>query len=85
MTEITVRNSAPFIERDYRHGGKFQWVRETVVNAIEANATYIEYGVEWQGITKNNVYRRAIIDNGDGMTPDELRSFSAIMVVVANR
>ena len=28
-----------FIDRTYREGGTFQWVRETFVNAIEAGAT----------------------------------------------
>ena len=39
-----------FIDRTYREGGTFQWVRETHVNAIEAGATRIEYGVEWQAV-----------------------------------
>ena len=32
---------APMVERGYREGTKFQWVRETAINAIEAGATKI--------------------------------------------
>jgi hypothetical protein len=64
-----------FIERTYREGGTYQWVRETLVNAIEAGATRIEYGVEWQAVESNGVYRRVIADNGKGMTGPELVEF----------
>ncbi len=64
-----------FIERTYREGGAFQWVRETVVNAIEAGATRIEFGVEWQAAESKGVYRRVISDNGKGMRRDELVEF----------
>lgn len=55
-----------FIERTYREGGAYQWVRETLFNATEANATRIEYGIEWQAVENRSVYRRVIADNGDG-------------------
>jgi hypothetical protein len=64
-----------FIERTYREGGTFQWVRETLLNSIEAGATRIEYGVEWQAVESKGVYRRVIADNGKGMSPDELVEF----------
>jgi hypothetical protein len=64
---------APMIERGYREGTKFQWVRETAINAIEAGATRIEFGVEWQAVNARGVYRRMIADNGKGMTPEELQ------------
>lgn len=63
------------IERTYREGGRYQWVREVAVNALEAGATRIEFGVEWQAVQHKGVYRRTIIDNGKGMTADELVSF----------
>jgi hypothetical protein len=65
----------PMIERDYRMGKQFQWAREVVANALEAHATRIEFGVEWQGVQAHGVYRRTIADNGDGMTPEELKEF----------
>src|SRR5215469_7568819 len=63
---------APMVERGYREGTKFQWVRETTINAIEAGATKIEFGVEWQAVATKGVYRRMIADNGKGMSPEEI-------------
>lgn len=64
-----------FVERAYRESGPFQWVRETLVNALEAGATRIEYGIEWQAVEAQGVYRRVIADNGRGMTPQQLVEF----------
>ncbi len=64
-----------FIERTYREGGSFQWVRETFINALEAEATRVAYGIEWQAVESQGVYRRIIADNGKGMTPDQLVEF----------
>jgi Histidine kinase-, DNA gyrase B-, and HSP90-like ATPase len=63
------------LERDYRSTKPFQWVRETVLNSAEADATRIEFGIEWQGVTSQNIYRRTIADNGKGMAPEALREF----------
>src|SRR3954453_19698176 len=63
------------VARVYREGGEFQWVRETLVNSLEAEATRIEFGVEWQAVEERGVYRRVIADNGVGMTPEELVGF----------
>src|ERR1700676_2563180 len=65
----------PCIGRGYRDGGTFQWVRETAINAIEAGAKRIEFGVEWQGVKSKGVYRRTITDDGKGMGPSELEQF----------
>jgi hypothetical protein len=64
-----------FIERTYREGGPFQWVRETLFNSLEAEATRVEFGVEWQAAESRGVHRRVIADNGAGMTPDQLVEF----------
>lgn len=64
-----------FIERTYRESGVFQWVRETYINAIEAGATHVEFGIEWQAVENVGVYRRVIADNGCGMSPNELVEF----------
>lgn len=64
-----------FIERTYRESGEFQWVRETFMNAVEAGATRVEFGIEWQAVEKLGVYRRTIIDDGRGMSEDELKEF----------
>jgi len=72
---MTTAGTQHFIERTYREGGVFQWVRETYKNAIEADATKIEFGVEWQAVETLGVYRRVIADNGRGMTADQLVAF----------
>lgn len=72
---IIVAGAEHFVERNYREGGRYQWVRETLVNAIEANATRVEFATEWQGVQQSGVYRRTIADNGSGMTPDELLGY----------
>src|SRR4051794_39310939 len=64
-----------FIDRIYREGGAFQWVRETYINAAEAGATRVDFGIEWQAVQNVGVYRRVIADNGSGMTGDELVEF----------
>ena len=50
-------------------------MRETYINSIEAQATKIEFGIEWQAVEEKGVYRRVVADNGRGMTPEELVGF----------
>ena len=70
-------NIEAWLERSYREGGRFQWVRETTMNAIEAGATQVEFGIEWQAVEKLGIYRRRIADNGLGMSATDLVSISA--------
>jgi hypothetical protein len=49
IVPMQVMGTQHLIERTYRESGHFQWVRETFINAIEAGATRIEYGIEWCG------------------------------------
>ncbi len=72
---MTTAGTQHFIERTYREGGAFQWVRETYKNAEEAGASQIEFGIEWQAVENLGVYRRLIADNGRGMSPEELVEF----------
>jgi hypothetical protein len=74
---ISMRTSGVqhLLERTYREGGVLQWVRETTQNAIEAGATRIEYGIEWQALAAKGVARRTISDNGRGMTATQLVKF----------
>ena len=64
-----------FIERTYRESGQFQWVREVLMNSIEAKATRVEFGIEWQAVENQGVYRRLIADDGCGMRAAELVEF----------
>jgi hypothetical protein len=63
------------VDRVYRESGAFQWVRETYINSLEAEATRCEFGIEWQAVENRYVYRRTIADDGRGMVPEELRGF----------
>ena len=72
---MTSTNVGVQLDRTYHASGQFQWARETLVNAKEAGATRVEFGIEWQAVERKGVYRRMIADNGKGMTPDELEKF----------
>jgi len=72
---MQVAGTQHLIERTYRESGSFQWVRETYINAVQANATRIEFGVEWQAVENRGVYRRTIADDGIGMNEDEIVGF----------
>src|SRR2546430_621301 len=63
------------IERAYRESSQYQWVREMLVNSLEAGATRVEFGIEWQAVERRCVYRRLVADNGCGMTPAQLVEF----------
>lgn len=63
------------IERVYRESGKYQWVRELFFNGVEAGATRIQFGVEFQAVESKGVYRRLIADNGCGMSANDLVAF----------
>lgn len=63
------------ITQAYQAGGAYQWAREAAVNAIQAAATWIRFGVEEQGFAHSGVARRFIADNGIGMSEEDLRIF----------
>jgi hypothetical protein len=75
ISPMRTQGTQHLIERAYRESGPYQWVRETLINAIEAGATRIEYGIEWQAVQELGVYRRVVADNGRGMTAEELVEF----------
>lgn len=63
------------ITQAYQAGGKYQWAREAAVNAIQADATWVRFGIEPQAFAARGVARRYIADNGVGMNEDDLRIF----------
>jgi hypothetical protein len=67
--------TAHLIRQAYEAGGAFQWAREGWRNSEESGATKIYFDVERQAAEKLGVLRRAIIDNGSGMSPDDMRVF----------
>jgi hypothetical protein len=82
---VTTRNGAflpmetagtqHLVNRTYRESGPYQWARETYINAREAGATRVEFGIEWQAVANKGVYRRLIADKGSGMDPAQLVEF----------
>ncbi|MFO0726459.1 MAG: ATP-binding protein [Myxococcota bacterium] len=75
IVPMAVSGVRHLVERAYRESGELQYVRELVVNALEAGATKIEIGPEWAGVERDHVYRLMIADNGRGMDPEELLKF----------
>src|SRR3989344_3600358 len=73
--KLDIKGASNFVNRMFEACGKFQWAREFLKNAIEAKATKIEFGIEWQAVKKLGIYRRTVVDNGEGMTSKELLSF----------
>jgi hypothetical protein len=74
-TPIRAEKLGPVIDRTYRDSGPFQWIREVERNAAEAGAKDIQFLVEWQGVENSGVFRALVVDNGCGMSPDDLRTF----------
>lgn len=70
-----MENTTPLINTMYYGCERNQWCREVIQNAIEAKATKVEFGVEWQGVKKFKIYRRMIADNGIGMSLDEMKEY----------
>jgi hypothetical protein len=73
--KVAITGASNFVNRMFEACGPYQWAREFLKNSIEANATKVEFGIEWQAVERLGVYRRTIIDNGSGMNAEELREF----------
>lgn len=67
------------LDREYRNSPSYQWGRELVRNGIEANATTIRFGVEWEGVKATGVYRMQYADNGHGMAKSDLRQYMSTL------
>jgi hypothetical protein len=63
------------LEREYRNSPTYQWGRELARNGLEAGATNIEFGPEWEGVKATGIYRMQYADDGHGMTKEELREY----------
>jgi len=72
LLTMRIGDTRPFIDRNYRDITQpGQWLRETFRNAEEADAENVHYGIEWQGVETQGVYRRYIADDGIGFAaPD---------------
>jgi hypothetical protein len=63
------------LDREYRNSPAYQWSRELARNGIEADATTIRFGVEWEGVSASGTYRLQYADDGHGMVKDLLREY----------
>jgi len=75
ITPMTAAGIRHLVERAFRESGDQQYLRELVVNALEAGATRIEIGPEWGAVERDGIYRLMVADNGKGMNPEELLKF----------
>ncbi|MFL6799055.1 MAG: ATP-binding protein [Xanthobacteraceae bacterium] len=85
MKKIAIVGASHFVNRMFEACGNYQWAREFLKNSLEADAKKIEFGIEWQAVEKLGVYRRTIIDNGSGMSRDELLKFFSTLGEGAKR
>ena len=74
-------SNGPLIDRAYKEAIPQQYNRELVCNALEAGATDIQICPDWLHIAEcikdgeTPVYRYCIIDNGRGMSAEELERY----------
>jgi hypothetical protein len=73
--KLRITGASNFVNRMFEACGTYQWAREFLKNSLEAGATKVEFGIEWQAVEKSGTYRRTIVDNGSGMDRDELQRF----------
>ncbi len=85
MRKLAIVGASVFVNRMFEACGNYQWAREFLKNSIEADATKVEFGIEWQAVEKFGVYRRTVADNGIGMTKDELLTFFSTLGEGAKR
>jgi histidine kinase/DNA gyrase B/HSP90-like ATPase len=85
MKKLAIVGASHFVNRMFEACGSYQWSREFLKNSIEARATKVEFGIEWQAVEKEGVYRRTISDNGSGMDRDELLLFFSTLGEGAKR
>src|SRR5947209_7102919 len=74
-TLMTAAGLQHLVRRTYNESTRLQWVREAYKNSVEAGASRILFGVEWQGVEQQGVYRRLIADNGVGIPYHRMVSF----------
>jgi hypothetical protein len=85
MKKLAIVGASHFVNRMFEACGNYQWAREFLKNSLEAGATKVEFGIEWQAVEKFGVYRRTVSDNAIGMTKDELLLFFSTLGEGAKR
>lgn len=76
---IKLANNRSQIDRMYEEAGPMQWVRELLVNSLEAEASKIHFLLEPSAYKEKGIARRMVVDNGQGMDAEELvQQFGAL-------
>mgnify|MGYP001607592160 FL=1 len=83
--KVEITGGSTWVRRLFAGCGNYQWARETLKNALEAEATRVEFALEWQGVESLGVYRRIIMDDGIGMDGAELLKFFSTLGEGAKR
>lgn len=73
--KLDITGASAFVNRMFEACGPYQWAREFLKNAQEAGATRIEFGIEWEAVREQGIYRRIVADNGSGMDRNEIVRF----------
>jgi hypothetical protein len=73
--KVNIVGASAFVNRMFEACGQYQWAREFLTNAIEAGASRVQFGIEWEAVKKLGKYRRTIVDDGAGMDRGELLRF----------
>lgn len=72
---MQVDNIGFMLERLGRDCDDLQFLRELTQNALEAGSTKIQWDYDWTSFAATDTYKLACIDNGSGMTPEEMRRY----------
>jgi hypothetical protein len=73
--KLRITGASNFVNRMFEACGTYQWAREFLKNSLEASATKVEFGIEWQAVEKFGIFRRTISDDGLGMDRADLKNF----------
>jgi len=83
--KLDISGASNWVTRMFDACGPYQWARELLKNALEADATRVEFGIEWQAVERLGSYRRTIVDNGCGMNRAELLKYFRTLGVGAKK
>jgi hypothetical protein len=75
VVSVPEGNVHHLIRQAYNAGGDYQWAREALVNSLQAQATWINFGVDEDSFTQHGVARRYVADNGLGMNREDIQLF----------
>jgi hypothetical protein len=72
---MEVANIGFMLERLGRDCDDLQFLRELTMNSLQADSTLIVWDVDWSAYEATGVYKLSCIDNGCGMSPEEMRTY----------